>query len=225
MLRIIKITLISTLSLSVVACGSCSSNPAEEEIMEVEETKTELMFDIETDLGTMRIKLYDKTPLHRDNFAKLVAKQYYDSTLFHRVIKGFMIQAGDPLTKDTSMVSSWGTGGPGYTIPAEFVNEYWHKKGAIAAARQGDFANPKKSSSGSQFYIVHDENACLHLDGEYTIFGETISGLEVVDKIASVETDLRDMPVNPVRILAIKPVVLEPEVKVDSIKVDSIKNE
>ncbi len=226
MVRTIKLLLISTLALSVASCGSCSSNSNEEEIvMEVSEQKTELMFDIETNLGTMRIKLYDKTPLHRDNFAKLVAKKYYDSTLFHRVISGFMIQAGDPLTRDTSMVDKWGTGGPGYTVPAEFVNEYWHKKGAVAAARQGDLANPKKSSSGSQFYIVHDENACLHLDGEYTIFGEIIQGLDVIDKIAAVETDMRDLPLKPVYIISIKEFIPEPEVKVDSTKVDSLKNE
>ncbi len=226
MKRIVKFLLIATLALGMSSCGSCSSNSNEEEtLMEVNELKTERMFDIETNLGTMRIKLYDKTPLHRDNFAKLVAKKYYDSTLFHRVIPGFMIQAGDPLTRDTSMVDKWGTGGPGYTVPAEFVNEYWHKKGVVAAARQGDLANPKKSSSGSQFYIVHDENACLHLDGEYTIFGETIDGFDVIDKIASVETDLRDLPINPVIIISIKEFIPEPEVKADSVKVDSVKNE
>ncbi len=226
MLRIIKLTLISTIALGMVSCGSCSSNSNEEEnAMEVNEAKTELMFDIQTNLGTMRIKLYDKTPLHRDNFAKLVADKFYDSTLFHRVIPGFMIQAGDPLTKDTSMVARYGTGGPGYTVPAEFVSEYWHKKGAIAAARQGDIANPKKSSSGSQFYIVHDENACLHLDGEYTIFGEVIKGFEIIDRIASVETDLRDLPLQPVRIISIREVIQEPAVKADTTKVDTTKNE
>ena len=163
-------------------------------------------FDIITNMGTMRIKLYSKTPKHRDNFVKLVAEHFYDSLLFHRVIDGFMIQGGDPYTKDTSKVALYGQGGPDYTIPAEFVNEYWHKKGAIAAARKGDMANPKKASSGSQFYIVQDENNCLHLDGQYTIFGETIEGLDVIDRIAKVPTDRYDRPLEDVRIITIKPV-------------------
>lgn len=169
----------------------------------------EPMFDIVTNMGTMRIKLYSKTPKHRENFMKLVAEHYYDSLLFHRVIDGFMIQGGDPYTRDTSKVALYGQGGPDYTIPAEFVNEYWHKKGAIAAARKGDMANPKKASSGSQFYIVQDENNCLHLDGQYTIFGETIEGLDVIDKIAKVPTDRYDRPLEDVRIITVKPVEVQ----------------
>ena len=169
----------------------------------------EPVFDIVTNMGTMRIKLYSKTPKHRENFVKLVAEHYYDSLLFHRVIDGFMIQAGDPYTRDTSKVALYGQGGPDYTIPAEFVNEYWHKKGAIAAARKGDMANPKKASSGSQFYIVQDENNCLHLDGQYTIFGETIEGLDVIDKIAKVPTDRYDRPLEDVRIITVKPVEVQ----------------
>ena len=120
-----------------------------------------------------------------------------------------MIQTGDPLTKDTSKVELYGTGGPDYTIPAEFVNEYYHKKGALAAARRGDTANPRKSSSGSQFYIVQDEMGCIHLDGEYTVFGETIEGLDVIDRIAAAPTDKYDRPLKDIRILSIKPVVAE----------------
>jgi len=165
----------------------------------------EPVYDIETSMGTIKIKLYKKTPKHRDNFVKLAESHFYDSLLFHRVINGFMIQGGDPNTRDTAKVALYGQGGPGYTIPAEFVNEYYHKKGAIAAARLGDLANPKKASSGSQFYIVQDEMACLPLDGEYTIFGETISGLDVIDRIASVPTDPRDRPVKDVRILRVTP--------------------
>ena len=114
------------------------------------------------------------------------------------------------------MVNQWGTGGPDYTIPAEFVNEYYHKKGALAAARKGDMANPKKASSGSQFYIVHDENNCIHLDGQYSIFGEVIDGLDVIDKIAVVETDPYDRPLCDVIIESIKPVVEEVIAQVDS---------
>ncbi len=170
----------------------------------------EPMFDIVTSKGTMRIKLYSKTPKHRDNFVKLVKEHYYDSIRFHRVIEGFMIQAGDPYSRDTAKIDLWGQGGPDYTVPAEFVNEYWHKKGALAAARRGDMANPTKASSGSQFYIVHDENACLHLDGQYSIFGEVVEGLDVIDRIATVETDLYDRPSEDVFIKEIKPVVTEP---------------
>lgn len=166
----------------------------------------EPVFDIVTNLGTIKVKLYSKTPKHRENFAKLAMTGYYDSLLFHRVINGFMIQGGDPYTRDTSAaaVAKYGQGGPGYTIPAEFVPEYTHKKGALAAARRGDVANPMKESSGSQFYIVQDERACAQLDGAYTVFGETVSGLDIIDRIAQVATDQRDKPLMDVRIKTIK---------------------
>ncbi len=167
----------------------------------------EPVFEIVTTLGTIRIKLYKETPLHRDNFVKLASENFFDGILFHRVIKGFMIQTGDPLSKDTTNVGSWGTGGPGYTIPAEILPQFKHKKGAVAAARRGDAANPKRESSGSQFYIVEDASTCAQLDGDYTVFGETISGLDVVDKIAAVQTGMRDIPVNPVKIISVKPVL------------------
>jgi cyclophilin family peptidyl-prolyl cis-trans isomerase len=125
------------------------------------------------------------------------------------------------------MIGMWGQGGPDYTVPAEFVNEYWHKKGALAAARKGDMANPTKASSGSQFYIVHDENACLHLDGQYSIFGEVVEGLDVIDKIASVDVDRMDRPYEDVIIVTVKPVVEQPEVpaQTDSTAADAGKEE
>lgn len=169
----------------------------------------EPVFDIVTDKGTIRVKLYKQTPKHRDNFVELASEGFYNGILFHRVINGFMIQTGDPLTKDPLKSDLYGTGGPGYTVPAEFVPELKHKKGALAAARRGDAANPKKESSGSQFYIVQDEFACAQLDGEYTVFGETIDGIEVIDIIASEQTDRRDRPVTDVRIVRIKPVLPE----------------
>jgi len=164
----------------------------------------EPIFDIVTNYGTIKIKLYKDTPKHRENFAKLALSGYYDGLLFHRVINGFMIQGGDPLTKDPANADRFGTGGPGYTVPAEILPQYRHKKGALAAARRGDAANPMKESSGSQFYIVQDEKTCAQLDGQYTVFGETIEGLDVIDKIAAVETDLRDRPVGQVKIVSIK---------------------
>ena len=164
----------------------------------------EPVFDIITSMGVIKVKLYADTPKHRENFAKLALNKYYDGILFHRVINGFMIQAGDPLTKDAANKARFGTGGPDYTVPAEFVPEHVHKKGALAAARRGDAVNPYKESSGSQFYLVQDERSCAQLDGEYTVFGETIEGLDVIDKIASVQTDNRDCPVQDVKIITIK---------------------
>ena len=217
MKRITSIIIIAA-ALALTSCGPRSGRDAASAQNDSTATATmekkmieEPEFDIVTSKGTMRIKLYSLTPKHRDNFVKLVNEKYYDGVRFHRVIEGFMIQTGDPYSRDTAKVDLWGQGGPDYTVPAEFVNQYWHKKGAIAAARKGDLANPKKASSGSQFYIVHDENACLHLDGQYSIFGEVIDGLEVIDKIATVETDYYDRPMEDVLIESIRPVITEPE--------------
>lgn len=163
-------------------------------------------FDIITTLGTIRVKLFSDTPKHRENFARLSLEGFYDGILFHRVINGFMIQTGDPLSKDPDSKAQWGTGGPGYNVPAEIVPTHHHDKGALAAARRGDRANPLKESSGSQFYIVQDAANCVHLDGEYTIFGQTVDGFDVIDKIASVPTDNRDCPLTPVKIIKISPV-------------------
>lgn len=164
----------------------------------------EPVFDIVTNLGTIKVRLYSDTPKHRENFAKLAFDGFYDGVLFHRVIKGFMIQGGDPLTKNAENEAKFGTGGPGYTVEAEFVPSHTHKKGALAAARQGDLVNPKKQSSGSQFYIVQDEAACSSLNGEYTVFGETIDGFKVIDDIASVSVNTRNLPLSPVKIVSVK---------------------
>ena len=176
---------------------------AEAEAM-MEKLAEEPIFDIQTNLGTIKVKLYSKTPKHKANFEKLALSGFYDGILFHRVINGFMIQGGDPNTKDTTLVDKYGQGGPGYTIPAEIVPEYRHKKGALAAARRGDAANPERESSGSQFYLVQSEETCAQLDGAYTVFGETVEGLDVIDKIAKVATDRRDRPVSDVRIISVK---------------------
>lgn len=194
------------------AAAEAELNGSNQTTTEMERMKmAEPEFEMVTSHGTMKLKLYSKTPKHRENFTKLVAEKYYDGMRFHRVIEGFMIQGGDPYSRDTAQINMWGQGGPGYTVPAEFVNEYWHKKGAIAAARKGDMANPRKASSGSQFYIVHDENNCLHLDGQYTIFGEVTEGLEVIDRIAGVATDPYDRPYEDVLIISIKALDVEPE--------------
>lgn len=230
---------------------------------------------IKTTLGEIQVKLYDQTPLHRDNFLKLVKEEYYNGTLFHRVIKNFMIQAGDPDSKGAPKNKSLGTGGPGYTVPAEIVYpELFHKRGALAAARQGDEINPERNSSGSQFYIVWGEvynagklkqleksltvqkeneifnklaaenkskimdlrrsrdneglmalqeelialtkgqikemggaglteaqreayttvGGTPHLDDQYTVFGEVVEGLDIVEKIQEIATGAADRP-------------------------------
>ena len=190
--------------------------------------KTPVRIRITTDSGIMIIRLYDSTPLHRDNFIKLVRQYYFDSLMFHRVIKDFMIQGGDPDSKNAPPGVELGNGGPGYTIPAEFDTSLFHKKGVIAAAREGDAVNPLKASSGSQFYIVQgrkyadaemnaienskniriSENHRLvyrtvggtpFLDMNYTVFGEVESGIEVVDKIAAAAKDLNNRPLLDIR--------------------------
>ena len=246
--------------------------------------KKNTLVRLETSEGNITIKLYDETPAHRDNFLKLVKEGTYDGLLFHRVIKNFMIQGGDPQSKDAPKGKALGSGGMGYTIPAEFVYpQYFHKRGALSAARQGDNVNPEKASSSSQFYIVwgdiyteeklaqfkqqkmsalqqnifnrlrienqekiltlnqnnqRDELQTLkeeliaqmeaeaeqrkgeieftpeqakayttvggtpHLDGEYTVFGEVVEGLEVVEKIQAVETDGNNRPLTDVTMKA-----------------------
>ena len=211
------LVIMASIAMTSVSCSSCSSSSQQDEAAnkttEMENLQNaEPEFDIVTTHGTMRVKLYSMTPKHRDNFSKLVKDNYYDGIRFHRVIEGFMIQAGDPYSRDTSLVNMWGQGGPDYTVPAEFVPDYRHKKGALAAARKGDMANPKKASSGSQFYIVHDENSCVHLDGQYSVFGEVVEGLEVIDIIATVPVDRMDRPYEDVVIITVRPVVQKPEV-------------
>lgn len=237
---------------------------------------------IQTSLGDIVVNLYDETPQHRDNFLKLSQEGYYDGTLFHRVIKNFMIQGGDPESKDAPAGKMLGTGGPGYTIPAEILPQFIHKRGALAAARQGDEVNPEKASSGSQFYIVwgqvynegqmnqlarqlamqaeqqvfnqlvaenrrkildlrksRDQEGLMelqndliaqtkaimaerkgesltdaqkeayttvggtpHLDGQYTVFGEVIEGLDIVGKIQECKTARADRPVEDIKIIS-----------------------
>ena len=206
---------------AAISFNSCSCGRGSKEVELDDSTKLALEmerrlreepeFEMVTSHGTMKLRLYSKTPLHRDNFVKLVKEGYYDGLRFHRIIEGFMIQGGDPYSRDTAMINEWGMGGPGYTVPAEFVGEYRHKKGAIAAARKGDMANPKKASSGSQFYIVQDEFGCSHLDGQYTVYGEVFDGLEVIDRIAAAATDRYNRPYDDVMIISVKQIGL-PEV-------------
>jgi cyclophilin family peptidyl-prolyl cis-trans isomerase len=192
---------------------------------------------IQTNLGDIVIRLSDSTPLHRDNFLRLAKSGYYDSTLFHRVINKFMIQGGDPDSRHAAAGQPLGNGGPSYTIPAEFRVGLFHKKGVIAGARESDDVNPTKASSASQFYIVQGKTfsdngldslekgrlkrkipaaqrevyktvgGTPFLDQQYTVFGEVVSGLDIVDKIAVVPTSKgedRDRPLENVIILKTK---------------------
>lgn len=240
-----------------------------------QEKKDQNAYIIATDYGDITISLYDTTPIHRDNFKKLVKEDFYEDLLFHRVIDSFMIQGGDPESVDAAPGKVLGEADAGYTLPAEFVDTLFHKKGVVAAAREGDAANPEKRSSSSQFYIVQGKvftekeldaleqkrnqqkrkkivndflknkqetlmkqgkdinfevlvpmaeeyadsllkagkafhyskkqreiyttiGGTPHLDGNYTVFGEVIDGIEVVDKIAAQETDEHDRPVEDI---------------------------
>lgn len=263
--------LIAFVVLSVSACKSDNTdNKNTKNLVSGNNTEGDTLILIETSFGNMKIKLYDKTPKHKANFIKLAKQGYFDGLLFHRVINQFMIQGGDPDSKNAPAGKMLGNGGPAYEIDAEFNDSLFHKKGVIAAAREGDNSNPLKKSSGSQFYIVQgrtftdeeldglEETFSLrayisthpgigkqatqyrmsgnksaydklieeiktkkdfkinkipdykreiyktiggtpHLDGNYTVFGEIVEGLDVIDKIAAVETDKNDRPKKDVK--------------------------
>lgn len=260
----------------IACCIACTGNRKKNYSM-----TNETLVRLETTMGDITVKLYDETPKHRDNFIKLVKEGVYDSTLFHRVIQNFMIQAGDPTSKTANDTAKLGSGDVGYTIPAEFVPTLYHKRGALAAARQPDNVNPERASSGCQFYIVTgqvfnedqliameknmnqarldtifqnlarkhmkeifkmrkaDDTAGLlalqdtleiqakaqqkeegvrkftpeqikiytskggapHLDGDYTVFGEVIEGMDAVSRIEAVKTNKADRPIENIRIL------------------------
>ena len=202
--------------------------------IQVQAQEAETIVQIDTDKGKIKVKLYNDTPKHRDNFIKNVNDHLYDGLLFHRVIKQFMIQAGDINSKDAPIEQHLGDGDLGYTIPAEIVfPKYFHKRGVLAAARVGDEENPERASSASQFYIVTGkfftemeldkmekeqgitftpeqreaymmQGGYPQLDQEYTVFGEVISGMKVVNKIQMVETDENDRPIEDIRIKSMK---------------------
>ena len=191
----------------------------------------------ETNMGNIRVVLYNETPKHRDNFLRLVKSGYYNGTIFHRVIENFMIQGGDSTSRHAAFGEPAGGYSPDYTVPAEIVfPTYYHKRGALAAAREGDDVNPKWESSSAQFYIVYGKRmtdyqldavqakldlktnnsvkltpeqremyykkgGTPHLDGTYTVFGEVLEGLDVVEKIQRTTTDSHDRPVNDIRII------------------------
>jgi cyclophilin family peptidyl-prolyl cis-trans isomerase len=193
-----NISLIAILSL-IFSVSCTAQNPKEKP---QKEAKQEVV--IETSLGNITIALYNETPLHRDNFIKLANEHFYDSLMFHRVMQQFMIQAGDPDSKNAEPGKRLGMGGPGYTIPAEIRPGFSNKRGAVAAARLGDQQNPQRESSGSQFYIVDKYEGATWLDGQYTVFGEVISGMDVVDQIAAKPVDQANRPLEDIRIITMK---------------------
>jgi peptidyl-prolyl cis-trans isomerase B (cyclophilin B) len=206
--------------LTVLTFKSCAQNNAIKDLTQVQ---------IITDSGIIKLALYNESKLHKENFLKLINEGFYDGQLFHRVIKDFMIQGGDPNSINANKNELLGQGGPGYTIPAEIDSIHFHKKGALAAARKGDNLNPLRASSGSQFYIVQGniftfEQLCMmvdlkmhspftaneiesytktggspHLDGAYTVFGEVTEGFDVLDKIANMPVDAYDRPISDIK--------------------------
>jgi cyclophilin family peptidyl-prolyl cis-trans isomerase len=218
------------MAITIIACGNTNneSNKANlgSELAAYQENssaETHYKVKITTNMGVIVLKLYNETPAHRDNFIKLAEEGYFDGTMFHRVIRQFMIQGGDPASKDAPAGQPLGSGGPGYTIEAEITPALFHKKGALAAARMGDQVNPERRSSGSQFYIVQgkvytpEEIAAMeqqmrkeftpeqriayttvggtpHLDGAYTVFGEVTEGFDVVERISLVATNPANRP-------------------------------
>lgn len=211
----------------MIVFSSCATS------QNVNNTEMETKVLIKTSMGDVTIKLYNETEAHKENFIKLVNENYYDGLLFHRVINEFMIQGGDPNSKGAGANAQLGSGGPGYTIPAEICPKYYHKKGALSAARTGDQMNPTRRSSGSQFYLVTGKimteaelkqlasrmgtvfteeqietyttvGGTPFLDGQYSVFGEVIEGMDVVDKIQTVETNQGDRPKEDVKIITME---------------------
>lgn len=225
--------------LSIITLNACTAQKSQKSKKKdkaktetTSETKNEKMTEvlIKTSKGNIKIALYNETPQHRDNFIKLVKEGYYDGVLFHRIIQGFMVQTGDPNSKNAKPGQMLGNGGPDYRIPAEINPNIIHRRGAVAAARDN---NPQKASSGSQFYIVDGTvypeaqlvsmmsrygktltpeqlkayttvGGAPWLDGDYTVFGQVLTGMEVVDKIAAQQKDRNDRPLEDVKIISIK---------------------
>lgn len=235
-----KRTVITCIALTAILLAACSSVKTKEEPATVGTTEqtsqnkdNEKMTQVllKTTYGDIVIALYNDTPQHKANFEKLVNEKFYDGVLFHRIIKGFMIQGGDPDSKTAKAGQRLGSGDVGYTIPAEFVPAHIHKRGAVAAARMGDNVNPQKASSGCQFYIVDGtvydndkldmiamrtgktftpeqvqayttDGGAPFLDGDYTVFGEVVKGMTVVDKIAAQQKDAADRPLEDIKIIS-----------------------
>lgn len=184
-----RILWLAALAVILAACGP--------------KTEKEVVMVVETTMGTVEFKLYNETPLHRDNFIRLAEEHYFDSLLFHRVIDDFVIQGGDPNSKYAKPGEMLGDGEPDYRVPAEIRVDQGITcvKGSILAAREGDDVNPQRESCASQYCFMM--RPCPHLDGAYTVFGEVTEGMEVLEAIQKVETDEYDRPLEDVRMLKV----------------------
>ena len=184
-----RILWLAALAVILAACGP--------------KTEKEVVMVVETTMGTVEFKLYNETPLHRDNFIRLAEEHYFDSLLFHRVIDDFVIQGGDPNSKYAKPGDMLGDGEPDYRVPAEIRVDQGITcvKGSVLAAREGDDVNPQRESCASQYCFMM--RPCPHLDGAYTVFGEVTEGMEVLEAIQKVETDEYDRPLEDVRMLKV----------------------
>ena len=184
-----RILWLAALAVILAACGP--------------KTEKEVVMVVETTMGTVEFKLYNETPLHRDNFIRLAEEHYFDSLLFHRVIDDFVIQGGDPNSKYAKPGEMLGDGEPDYRVPAEIRVDQGITcvKGSVLAAREGDDVNPQRESCASQYCFMM--RPCPHLDGAYTVFGEVTEGMEVLEAIQKVETDEYDRPLEDVRMLKV----------------------
>ena len=184
-----RILWLAALAVILAACGP--------------KTEKEVVMVVETTMGTVEFKLYNETPLHRDNFIRLAEEHYFDSLLFHRVIDDFVIQGGDPNSKYAKPGEMLGDGEPDYRVPAEIRVDQGITcvKGSILAAREGDDVNPERESCASQYCFMM--RPCPHLDGGYTVFGEVTEGMDVLEAIQKVETDENDRPLEDVRMLKV----------------------
>lgn len=204
MKKVYLIILVVVIAATFNACKKESSialPPINKDTTNIDTTQKdsiEKIIEIKTSFGTMYMWLYNETPQHKANFLKLTDSGFYDSTTFHRIIPGFVIQGGDHLSKDGNPAND-GNGSPGYTIPAEFVSTLKHDYGMVAAARLGDNVNPQKASSGSQFYIVVPTAGTPSLNGNYTVFGKILSGLPTIGSIVSQPRDAKDRPTTDIK--------------------------
>ncbi|MES2690350.1 MAG: peptidylprolyl isomerase [Bacteroidota bacterium] len=192
-----KKILFASLSLFLII-SACKKDEEAKPVTPVVNDTTEQIIEIKTSFGTMYMWLYRETPLHRNNFLGLADTNYFDGSTFHRCIANFMIQGGDPNSKDSDP-SNDGQGGPGYTIPAEIKSTIKHARGEVAAARLGNAQNPSKASSGSQFYICVSTPGTQSLNNEYTVFGKILNGIEVADSIVKQPQNANNRPLTDIK--------------------------
>ena len=193
--RFMKCMNIALLLMPLMFIYSCKKEKVKTEELSVAK---DTIIELSTSYGNMYIYLYKATPKHRTNIIKLAKEGFYDGTTFHRTIANFMIQGGDPNTKDNDSIND-GSGGPGYTIPNEIRDSIKHDRGCIAAARLGDNVNPERQSSGSQFYICLSKSGTAHLNNLYTVYGYVMKGMEVADEIVKQKKDGNDRPLKDIK--------------------------